>query len=194
MAVTTDREPISTKEKKIWYIHSVRLAKNSQDYECRFIFDTVNHRIYDVVRINSYRMNTHSLIFETFNLGNRAQDFVRFSFLPYNKDGNYGVDFLGINGLILSELYGTRYGLDEDIINRLSAQDLNMIDNYCRSIEKEMREVLNDMENAKDIVTSTIQECKESIWSILEEYPFNHDAVFKVKEAINEALDYSEEL
>lgn len=194
MAVTTDREPISTKENKIWYVHSVRVARNSPDYECRFIFDTVNHRIYDVVRINSYRMNTHSLIFETFNLGNRAQDFIRFSFLPYNKGEDYGADFLGINGLTLSELYGTRYGLDEDIVNRLSAQDLNMIDNYCRSIEKEIQEVLDNMEDAKNVVVSTLQECKESIWSILEEYPFDHDAVYHVKEAINEALDYSEEL
>ena len=148
MKVKTFKQPVMTEEQERWLNHEQHVFAYSGCYECRFVYNLKDHTIYDAIMNDSFRMNSHSLVFSVHdNLEKMEKDCARLSFCTecYAR-GDLMWNDLGIEGLRISELYGVQYGLDEEILSRLTKQDLDNIDKYCQELKKEWESLRNEHE------------------------------------------------
>lgn len=114
--------------------------ENINGKEARFLFNLKNHKIYDARTSHTYRCVAHSFIFAVHNLEEQQDDILRLSFYTLKYlTGEYTSCDLGITGLKESDLY--EKFLSNKIFNRLSKQDLDIIENYINDLKQEWEEL-----------------------------------------------------
>lgn len=147
MAIHTYTQPVKTEKDKEW-LEAARRKAVKGDQEWRFLFNLKNRSIYDCINILTYRCVAHSDIFGYFPEVCKDDTLcIRFSFnIGKTHSGKFLHNYLGVPGLQASELYDHPYGLDSSIMYRLTKNDIDEIERYCRELEEELGEIKNELQ------------------------------------------------